>query len=206
MVLTNYDQLAGRQRALDICRGVGRLLKAHGLASVTELPLSNGRRADVAGLTVAGEIWIVEVKSCPADFLGDQKWPDYREFCDRFFFAVAPDFPTAILPTDAGHIIADRYGGEIMRPAPETKLAGARRKAMTLRMFRTAAFRLQDKVDPGGFPPRPSERPNSNGPTEAGPSAAGIPIPDPPKPPDPTEPIKQSRGISAWEASSSSEP
>jgi hypothetical protein len=136
--------------ALDICRGAARLLKAHGLAVITELALANDRRADIAGVAASGEIWIVEVKSCLADFRGDQKWPEYREFCDRFFFAVGPDFPREVLPQDAGLIIADRYGGEIIRAASEHKLAGARRKAMTLRMLRAAAFRLQATVDPEG--------------------------------------------------------
>lgn len=144
----------GRQSppAFDIFRGVGRLLKAHGLAVVGELSLASGRRADVVGVSGSGQIWMVEIKSCLEDFRCDQKWPEYREFCDRLFFAVAPDFPRAVLPEDTGLIIADRYGGEIVRPAPEHKLAGARRKAMTLRIVRTAAFRLQGAIDPeGGF-------------------------------------------------------
>ena len=92
----------GRQSpaAFDICRGVARLLKAHGLAAVSEVALANGRRADVAGLSDSGEIWIVEIKSCLEDFRADQKWPEYREFCDRLFFAVAPDFPREVLPED----------------------------------------------------------------------------------------------------------
>ena len=144
----------GRQSpaAFDICRGVARLLKAHGLAAVSEVALANGRRADVAGLADSGEIWIVEIKSCLEDFRADQKWPEYREFCDRLFFAVAPGFPLDVLPADTGLIVADRYGGEIVRAAPEHKLAGARRKALTLRLLRTAAFRLQGAIDPdGGF-------------------------------------------------------
>ncbi len=140
----------GRQSpaAYDICRGVARLLKAHGFAAVTEVALANGRRADVVGLSDSGAIWIVEIKSCLEDFRSDQKWPEYREFCDRLLFAVAPAFPVEVLPPDAGLIIADRYGGEIVRPAPEHKLAGARRKAVTLRLARTAALRLQSVIDP----------------------------------------------------------
>ncbi len=112
--------------------------------------LANGRRADVAGIARDGEIWIVEVKSCLEDFRTDQKWHEYRAFCDRLFFAVGPDFPREVLPPDTGLIIADRYGGEIVRPAPEHKLAAARRKAMTLRLARVAAFRLQAAIDPEG--------------------------------------------------------
>jgi hypothetical protein len=142
----------GRQSpaAFDICRGVARLLRAHGLAAVGEVALANGRRADVAGISDGGAIWIVEIKSCLEDFRTDQKWPEYREFCDRLFFAVAPDFPPEVLPPDTGLIIADRYGGEIIRPAPEHKLSAARRKAMTLRLARIAALRLQAVIDPEG--------------------------------------------------------
>jgi len=148
------DPRDGRQSpaAFAICRGVARLLKAYGLAAVTEVPLANGRRADVAGVADSGEIWIVEIKSSLEDFRSDLKWPEYREFCDRLFFAVASTFPREVLPADTGLMVADRYGGEILRPAPEHKLAGARRKAMTLRLVRTAALRLQGVIDPeGGF-------------------------------------------------------
>jgi hypothetical protein len=146
------DVRDGRQSpaAFSICRGVARLLKAHGLAAVSEVALANGRRADVVGVADSGEIWIVEIKSSLEDFRTDQKWPEYREFCDRLFFAVAPTFPREVLPEDTGLIVADRYGGEILRPAPEHKLAGARRKAMTLRLVRTAALRLQGMIDPDG--------------------------------------------------------
>jgi hypothetical protein len=133
----------------EVCRGVGRLLRALSFAVVNELPLPNGRRADVVGLSPSGDIWIVEVKSCLEDLRVDAKWPEYRDFSDALFFAVAPDFPHAVLPSDTGLILADRYGGEIVRQAPETRLAAARRKAMTLRFARAAAFTLQGLADPG---------------------------------------------------------
>lgn len=134
--------------ALDICRGVHRLLLAHGYCCLTELTLANGRRADVVALGQGGEIAIVEIKSSIEDFRTDLKWPEYRDFCDRLYFAVKPDFPNEILPADTGLILADRFAGEIIRPAPETKLAGARRKAMTLRFARAAALRLNIAFDP----------------------------------------------------------
>jgi hypothetical protein len=134
--------------AAGILRGVQRLLTAHGLESVAEMPLANSRRADVFGVSPNGTIWIVEIKSSIADFRADQKWPEYRDYCDRLFFAVEPDFPIEILPADAGLILADRYGGEIIREAPEARLAGARRKAVTLTFARAAAGRLRGIVDP----------------------------------------------------------
>jgi hypothetical protein len=144
----------GRQSAaaFDICRGVARLLRTHGMAAVAEVSLANGRRADIAAIDGGGEIWIVEIKSSIEDFRTDQKWPEYRDYCDRLFFAVAPSFPREILPAETGLIVADRYGGEFLRSAPEHKLAGARRKAMTLRLVHTAAWRLRAALDPeGGF-------------------------------------------------------
>lgn len=135
--------------ALDICRGVHRLMIGHGYSCVSELPLANGRRADVAALSARGDLVIVEIKSSIEDFRTDHKWHEYLEYCDRLYFAVKPGFPVEILPQDAGLILADRFGGDIVREAPETKLAGSRRKAMTLRFARAAALRLSVALDPG---------------------------------------------------------
>jgi len=136
--------------ALDICRGATRVLGARGFASLSELALANGRRADIAAVSNNGAIWIVEVKSCVEDFRNDLKWPEYREYCDQLYFAVAPGFPSDVLPSDGGLIVADRYGGDIIRPAPEHRLPAPRRKAMTLRLARVAALRLQGAIDPEG--------------------------------------------------------
>jgi hypothetical protein len=142
----------GRQSdaALAICLGTRRLLARHGFSSLTEVTLANGRRADILGLGPDGAIWIVEVKSSVADFRADGKWPEYRDFCDRLFFAVGPDFPVGILPENTGLIVADAYGADILREAPEHRLAGTRRKAVTLRLAHAAAGRLHILVDPQG--------------------------------------------------------
>ena len=142
----------GRQSAtaLAICTGVRRVLAGYGCATVTELILASGRRADVIGLTPDGCIWIVEIKSSIADLRADAKWPDYRDFCDRFFFGVMLDFRTERLPADTGIILADGYGGEIAREAPHHRLAGARRKAVLLRFAHAAANRHHALVDPTG--------------------------------------------------------
>ncbi|MEP0454891.1 MAG: MmcB family DNA repair protein, partial [Roseibium sp.] len=109
-----------------------------------------GRRADLIALGPKHELWIVEVKSSVADFRSDTKWPDYREHCDRLFFATHTDMPNEIFPEDAGLIISDGYGAEILRDAPEHKVAAATRKAVTLRFARLAAHRLHDLSDPDG--------------------------------------------------------
>ena len=141
----------GRQSeaALAIQRGVGRLLRQRSFAVVTELTLATGRRADLVGLGPAGEIWIVEIKSSIEDFRVDVKWPDYRFSCDRLFFATQAGVPLEIFPEETGLILADGYGAEIIRGAPEHKLAGATRKAMLLRFGQAAANRLHGLVDPG---------------------------------------------------------
>lgn len=125
-----------------LARGVSRLLEAHGFAVILEAPLGNGRRADVMGLGPRGEIWIVETKSGVPDFAADAKWPEYRPYCDVFFFGVDEAFPQALLPAEAGLIVADAFGGEILRASSVEPLAGARRKAVTLMFARLAAQRL----------------------------------------------------------------
>jgi len=134
--------------AAAISRGVRRLLAGHGLSTVTELTLPNGRRADVIGLDPKGGVWIVEIKSSVEDFRADSKWPDYREFCDHLLFAVAPDFPVELLPDDTGLIIADRFGGELIRPAPSHPLNAGRRRSLILRLARAAMARLHRIEDP----------------------------------------------------------
>ena len=115
---------------------------------VTELPLATGRRADVVGLGGGGEVWIVEIKSSVEDFRVDRKWPDYRIFCDRLYFATHVAVPVDIFPGDAGLILADAYGAALMREAPEHKLGGATRRAMLLRFAQAAAHRLHRLIDP----------------------------------------------------------
>jgi hypothetical protein len=141
--------LPQHEAAPAIRRGALRLLHALGFAAVAELPLGSGRRADLVALGSGGEIWIVEIKSCLADFRSDQKWQEYRLYCDRLLFAVMPEFPANILPADAGLVIADAYGGTLVRDAPLHPLAAARRKAMLIRFGRAAAARLTNIHDPG---------------------------------------------------------
>jgi len=140
----------GRQSetAASIQRGTGRLLRRAGLAVVNELPLKSGRRVDMMAVDPKGYITVVEIKSSVADFRSDCKWPDYRDWCDRLFFAVNIDMPLEILPADTGLIIADAYMAEILREAPEHRLSAARRKAVLLRFARAAAHRLHDIHDP----------------------------------------------------------
>lgn len=140
----------GRQseRALAIQRGVRRYLRALGFASVCEMTLKSGRRADVVAVSQSGDIHIVEIKSSVADFNADRKWPDYRAFCDRFYFATLQDVPADIFPDDAGLFVADAYGADMIRDAPEHRLSAARRKAVTLLFARSAANALHALADP----------------------------------------------------------
>ncbi|QGZ93218.1 MmcB family DNA repair protein [Terricaulis silvestris] len=125
-----------------LARGVTRMLLDHGLTPILEVPLANGRRADVMALTPHGEIWIVETKSCLADYACDEKWPDYLEYCDRFFFGVTETFPRDHIPEEVGLIVADGFGGAILRESVVRPLVAARRKAVTLLFARLAAQRL----------------------------------------------------------------
>ena len=134
--------------AADILRGTMRLMLELDLTPLPEFNLANGRRVDLMALGGDGRFVAVEVKSCRSDFMADRKWPDYLPYADRFYFAVAPDFPYDILPPEEGLILADRYAATLIRPARERALPPSRRRALTLRFARTAAFRLQGLADP----------------------------------------------------------
>ena len=144
----------GRQSeaALRIARGARRMMRNLGYATMTEMPLASGRRADIVALGPDGALVIVEVKSSLGDFRVDAKWPDYRAHCDRLYFAIALDTPAHVFPQDAGLIIADAFGAEILREAPTHHLAPATRRSMILRFGRLAAERLHrlDDPDPTG--------------------------------------------------------
>lgn len=137
-------------------RGVSRHLLTHGFATVEEFVPAPGLRVDVMGLGPKGEIWVVECKSCRADYASDRKWQGYLDWCDRFFWAVDADFPADLLPEGSGLILADAYDAEILRMAPQKPLPGARRKVLTQKFARHAALRLQALRDPtlGGAGPR----------------------------------------------------
>ena len=95
-----------------------------------------------------GELWVIECKSSVADFQSDNKWQGYLEWCDRYFWAVDADFPTELLPEESGLLIGDAYDAEIIRMAPESKLAAARRKVLIQKFATNAARRLQALRDP----------------------------------------------------------
>ncbi|WP_280638881.1 MmcB family DNA repair protein [Sphingomicrobium aestuariivivum] len=139
--------------ALDVARGVTRLFARASTFMICEVPLPNGRRADLMGLDSKGKLVIVEVKVARADLTTDAKWRDYLDYCDRFYWAVTPDLAAICdgedyLPDLSGLIVADRYDAAIRREAAEDALAPARRKAETARFARRAARRLAAGLDP----------------------------------------------------------
>jgi hypothetical protein len=142
--------------AADVLRGTCRLLVRAGVAPLAEVPLGNGRRADIMGIDAQGRLTIVEIKVSLADLRGDRKWPEYLDYCDRFFWAVPAGFSlglfdTADFLTDrTGLIVADRFDAEVLRDAPWEALNAARRRVETIRFARRAAARLMGMVDPGG--------------------------------------------------------
>ncbi|HBS50134.1 MAG TPA: DNA repair protein MmcB-related protein [Rhodobacteraceae bacterium] len=141
--------LAQLQPGQRLARGVARHLLTLGFASVEELVPARGLRVDVMGLGPKGEVWVIECKSCRADFRADAKWQGYLEWCDRYFWAVDAGFPTDLLPEGTGLMVGDAYDAEILRMAPEHRLAPARRKALVQKFATHAARRLQALRDPG---------------------------------------------------------
>ena len=137
-------------RTATVCRAAIRFCALRGWAPVQEMPLPNGRRADILALLPDGCFAIFEVKSCARDFLSDGKWPDYRDYCDRLYFAVDLDFPRELLPEDAGLLVADGLEAALVREAPDGRLAPARRRALLHRYAVVAAGRLAALSDPVG--------------------------------------------------------
>lgn len=138
----------------DVARGVSRLFLRNDLLSISEVPLGNGRRVDLFALSPKGLVTIVEIKVSKADLLGDGKWPEYLDYCDRFFWAVPAGFDfspiegEAFLPERTGLIVADAYDAEIIRSAALVPLAAARRKVEMQRLARLAMRRLMAIADP----------------------------------------------------------
>ncbi|GMM61461.1 MAG: MmcB family DNA repair protein [Novosphingobium aromaticivorans] len=142
------------REALAVARGIGRLFARNGIWCLPEMPLRNGRRADLMGVDAKGRVVIVEIKVSRADLLGDAKWTDYLDHCDRFYWGLAPHLDRAVLedaafrPEACGIIVADGYDAEILRPAPSLPLAAARRKVEVERLARAALRRLVVNGDP----------------------------------------------------------
>lgn len=142
------------RRALAVARGICRLFARNDTWCLAEMPLRCGRRADLMGIDAKGRITIVEIKVSRADLLGDGKWPDYLDYCDRFYWGLPPELDRgpldtpSFLPERCGVIVADGYDAEILRPAPLVPLASARRKAETERLARASLRRLVTGADP----------------------------------------------------------
>ncbi|WP_232493618.1 MmcB family DNA repair protein [Novosphingobium kaempferiae] len=140
--------------AADVARGISRLFARNGIWCLPEMPLRGGRRADLMGIDAKGHVIIVEIKVSRADLLGDGKWTDYLDYCDRFYWGLSPALDRsplegeAFLPDSCGVIVGDGYDAEILRPAPLRQLAAARRKVETERLARASLRRLVTLGDP----------------------------------------------------------
>ena len=139
------------ERAAAIRRAAARLCVQLGWAPVHEVPLPNGRRADILALRADGGFACIEIKSGLRDFLVDTKWPEYREYSDELYFAVDGDFPLDLLPEDTGWIVAVEPGADILRAAPAHPLASSRRRSLLQRFALLAATRLAQRDDPEGI-------------------------------------------------------
>jgi len=136
-----------------VARGIARMFARNDIWCLAEMPLRNNRRADLMGIDAKGHVIIVEIKVARSDLLGDSKWPDYLDHCDRFYWGVPPDLNRTpldgegYLPDSCGVIVADGYDAEILRPAPLLPLAAARRKVEVERLARAALRRHYGQSD-----------------------------------------------------------
>jgi hypothetical protein len=140
--------------ATDVARGLTRLFHRQALTVLCEVPLPNGRRADMVAIDGRGQISIVEIKVAKADLLADSKWPDYLDWCDRFYWALTPSLDPELTsgpdwqPDRCGLIVADRYDAVVLRQASQFPLAPARRRSELLRIGRLAMRRMMISLDP----------------------------------------------------------
>lgn len=139
------------ERAAAIRRASARLCIRLGWAPLHEVPLPNGRRADILALQPDGGFVCIEVKSGPRDYLTDLKWPSYRAFADALYFAVDADFPRDLLPPETGLIVSAGLEADLLRDAPRHPLPSARRRALLQRFALLSASRLAAMEDPAGF-------------------------------------------------------
>lgn len=146
---------ADLKAAQAVARGICRLFARNDIWCLPEMPLRSNRRADLMGIDAKGHLVIVEIKVSRADLIGDAKWPDYLDHCDRFYWGLAAHLDRACMETEAfrpdrcGLIVADGYDAEILRPAATVPLNAARRKAEVERLARAALRRQQGLMDPG---------------------------------------------------------
>lgn len=137
-----------------VARGICRLFARNDIWCLSEMPLRSNRRADLMGIDAKGQVIIVEIKVSRADLLGDAKWTDYLDHCDRFYWGLAAHLDRSVLETEdflphaCGVIVADGYDAEILRPAPTVPLAAARRKAEVERLARCSLRRQLVGIDP----------------------------------------------------------
>ncbi len=145
--------------AQGVARGIARLFARNDIWCLPEMPLRqkgarSDRRADLMGIDAKGQLVIVEIKVSRADLMGDGKWTDYLDHCDRFYWGLAAELDhscltdAAFLPDRCGLIVADGYDAEIIRPAATVPLPAARRKAEVERLARAALRRHVALLDP----------------------------------------------------------
>ena len=153
--LHSVDQLAtGTVTAATVARGIMRFFARNDIWCLQEMPLANGRRADLMGVDAKGKLVIVEIKVARSDLLGDSKWSDYLDYCDRFYWGVPPQLDRlpldgeAFLPSRTGVLVADGYDAELVRSAALAPLAAARRKAQIERLARAGMRRHTVLTDP----------------------------------------------------------
>jgi hypothetical protein len=148
------ESLLEQRTALAVARGICRLFARNDIWCLPEMPLRSNRRADLMGIDAKGRVIIVEIKVSKADLLGDGKWTDYLDHCDRFYWGLSHHLDRecmetgAFLPDRCGLIIADGYDAEFLRPAADLGLNAARRKAEIERLARASLRRQVVGADP----------------------------------------------------------
>ena len=151
--IISAEQDMSKSSSASVSRGVSRMFYRHAIMVQSEVSLKGNRRADLMGITAKGDVVIVEIKCSRADLLGDQKWPEYLDHCDQYYWAVPAGFDLSpfdqefFMPERCGLIVADSYDAEMIRPAKRVALAPARRKVEVQNLASKAMRRMMLMAD-----------------------------------------------------------
>ena len=152
--MTSSPQITPILGSAEVARGVSRMFYRHDIMIQSEVTLKGHRRADLMGVTSKGDVVIVEIKCSRSDLLGDQKWQEYLEHCDQYYWAVPMGFDLSpfdqdfLMPERCGLIVADSYDAEMIRPAKRIALAPARRKVEVQNLAAKAMRLIMRAADP----------------------------------------------------------
>jgi hypothetical protein len=148
-----------------------------GWSALDEITLPNKRRLDVCAVGPGGGLIGVETKVSEADLRQDEKWVDYLQFVDTFYFCIPEHLPAKFVHENVGLLVQAKGKVTLKRLCPRSLLSEQRRVEMisflagvaVARYTATKEFRDYHNCDgKEGGGGGPNAAPQGIGPTQAG--------------------------------------